>query len=88
MIKHSSLGNTSFIRARKLLQLIKEENVAFSGNSRLKIYGLLNCKSGKRMRIINRVFFSSAKEAVENGFRPCGHCMPVEYKKWKQNAAK
>ena len=88
MIKHLSLRNTSFSGAKKLLLLIKEKEVCFGGNNRLKIYGLLNCKSGKRMKTINRVFFSSEKEAIENGFRPCGHCMYAAYKKWKENTVK
>jgi methylphosphotriester-DNA--protein-cysteine methyltransferase len=49
----------------------------------VKIYGLLHCKSGKRMRDENRIFFYSEKQALENGYRPCGHCMPIAYKKWK-----
>ncbi len=37
----------------------------------------------KRMKSENRVFFLSENEARENGFRPCGHCMKLEYQKWK-----
>jgi len=44
---------------------------------------LLNCKSGKRMKKENRVFFSTENEAIKSNFRPCGHCMKTEYKKWK-----
>lgn len=53
------------------------------GNLKLKIYGKLNCKSGKRMKKQNRVFFSSEEEAIEHNFRPCGHCMKSKYKTWK-----
>jgi len=35
------------------------------------------------MKIENRVFFISEKEALDNGYRPCGHCMKSEYQKWK-----
>jgi len=35
------------------------------------------------MKKENRVFFQSEKEAVAQGYRPCGHCMREEYKKWK-----
>ncbi|MCE7072741.1 hypothetical protein LZG74_20680 [Dyadobacter sp. CY327] len=31
----------------------------------------------------NRVFFNSEKEAMSQGFRPCGHCMREAYLKWK-----
>ncbi|MCE6992186.1 hypothetical protein LZG72_23970 [Dyadobacter sp. CY323] len=35
------------------------------------------------MKLKNRVFFESESEAIENGYRPCGHCMRDEYSKWK-----
>ena len=54
----------------------------------MKIYGMLNCKRGKRMKTTNRVFFVSEKEAVNNGFRPCGHCLNVLYKQWKHESIK
>ena len=57
--------------------------IRFAGNKVLKIYGRLNCRSGKRMKKKNRVFFQSEDEALALGFRPCGHCMKEEYKKWK-----
>lgn len=60
---------------------IRKHRIAFSGNNKLKIYGLLSCTSGKRMKRENRVFFSSENDAVLNGFRPCGHCMKSNYKK-------
>jgi methylphosphotriester-DNA--protein-cysteine methyltransferase len=85
MITHFSLGNTPFGRTKLLKQLIDEKKVCFGGNSKLKIYGLMNCKSGRRMKTANRVFFVSEEEAANNGYRPCGHCMNVAYKQWKQN---
>lgn len=54
----------------------------FGGNIKLKIYGTLNCKSGRRMNLENRVFFESENEAVKNGYRPCGHCMKEAYTEW------
>ena len=62
---------------------IKQKQIFFGGNKKLKIYGKLNCKSGKRLKKENRVFFLSETEALENGYRPCGHCMRLDYKKWK-----
>jgi methylphosphotriester-DNA--protein-cysteine methyltransferase len=35
------------------------------------------------MKKENRIFFISEEEAIRQGFRPCGHCMRQEYKKWK-----
>jgi hypothetical protein len=67
---------------QQLKRLIKEGKIHLAGNSSLQIYGRLSCKSGKRMKRKNRVFFESAQEAVENGYRPCGHCMKQDYLVW------
>lgn len=83
MLFHFQLGGSPFGIKRKLWLLIQNGNVALGGNSQLKIYGKLNCASGKRMKITNRVFFSSAAEAVAAGYRPCGNCMREAYQTWK-----
>jgi len=62
---------------------IKSGDIKFAGNRKLKIYGTLTCKTGKRMIRENRVFFSSLTEAVAEGYRPCGHCLRADYIKWK-----
>ncbi len=77
MILHINISDTS---ARKKIQ---QKNILFGGNRKLKIYGTLQCRSGKRMKRENRVFFSSEQKAKDNDFRPCGHCMRNDYKKWK-----
>jgi methylphosphotriester-DNA--protein-cysteine methyltransferase len=82
MIHHLEI-NDLYLRSK-----IKQKIICFGGNRKLKIYGTLQCKSGKRMKRENRVFFASEKEAVKNGFRPCGHCMKIEYKKWIYSTAK
>ncbi|UTW66322.1 metal-binding protein [bacterium SCSIO 12643] len=69
----------------EMLGKIKSREIQFAGNQKLKIYGLLNCASGKRMLRVNRVFFSSERDALQNGYRPCGHCLRVKYKEWKIN---
>lgn len=74
------------IDERILKKEIRNRNIQFGGNLRLKIYGKLNCSSGKKMKKKNRVFFSSKLSAEENGFRPCGHCMKEEYKIWKNRS--
>ena len=78
MLKHNKISD------KTLWQLMKNKAVVLGGNVQLKIYGTLNCTSGKRLKRTNRVFFSSEKEALDNGFRPCGHCMRAAYKIWKQ----
>jgi hypothetical protein len=35
------------------------------------------------MKVENRVFFKDEQEALELGYRPCGHCVPEKYKLWK-----
>ena len=77
MILHKN-ATPSEIRA-----LIKNATITLGGNRQLKIYGTLHCKSGKRMKIANRVFFSSENAAISEGYRPCGHCMREAYRAWK-----
>ncbi|MGK6340794.1 Ada metal-binding domain-containing protein [Chryseobacterium sp. DT-3] len=77
MKQHIELSSTV------LISQIKSGEIKFGGNRKLKIYGLLHCSSGKRMKWENRVFFKSEKEALENNYRPCGHCMREKYKQWK-----
>jgi methylphosphotriester-DNA--protein-cysteine methyltransferase len=68
---------------RKLRSLIDKGAIKFGGNKPLKIYGTLSCKSGKRMKKENRVFFQSEEGAINEGYRPCGHCMKAEFQKWR-----
>lgn len=83
MILHADLGDAAFKRSRRLWKLIDKGEVQFAGNRKLKIYGTLNCSSGKRMKVSNRVFFESQDEAINLGYRPCGHCMRQAYPEWK-----
>jgi methylphosphotriester-DNA--protein-cysteine methyltransferase len=79
MFQHSQISSES------LRSKIHSGKVRFGGNKKLKIFGLLSCRSGKRMKKENRVFFTDEKEALQNNYRPCGHCMREEYKRWKNN---
>jgi methylphosphotriester-DNA--protein-cysteine methyltransferase len=67
--------SNSDIKRKDLLALIRTRKILFAGNRKLKIYGRLGCVSGKRMKLSNRVFFSSKGEATLLGFRPCKKCM-------------
>lgn len=78
MIQHSHIS-TENLRSK-----IHNRDIRFGGNMKLKIYGLLGCSSGKRMKLENRIFFKDEKEALQNNYRPCGHCMKEAYKKWKE----
>jgi methylphosphotriester-DNA--protein-cysteine methyltransferase len=79
MRRHIDLGQ------KEIIQLIRAEAIAFAGNSNLKIYGKINCGSGKRMKKEKRVFFESETEAISHGFRPCGHCMRDRYSIWRKS---
>jgi len=76
-IRHKNIGE------KELRNRIRRQEITLGGNDKLKIYGQLKCASGKRLKKENRVFFRSEKEARTQGFRPCGHCLPNDYKKWK-----
>lgn len=77
MIRHKDLSDA------QLRTKIKAKELVFGGNRNLNIYGQLGCKSGQRMKRENRVFFTSKEEAIAHKYRPCGHCMKPDYKKWK-----
>ncbi|MDP9082109.1 MAG: metal-binding protein [Bacteroidota bacterium] len=80
MIKHTHITDD------ELRKLIRHKQILFGGNRKLKIYGTLICKSGKWMKRENRVFFTSGNEAIDKGYRPCGHCMIAAYKEWKNGS--
>jgi methylphosphotriester-DNA--protein-cysteine methyltransferase len=67
----------------QLKKLIRTKQIMLAGNAKLKIYGLLSCASGKKIKKENRVFFSSETTAIELGYRPCGHCLRINYLLWK-----
>jgi methylphosphotriester-DNA--protein-cysteine methyltransferase len=75
----------SVLQQGVLLRKVKHRAIRCAGNMQLKIFGQLDCKSGKRMKKENRVFFASEMEAISNGFRPCAHCMPAAYRVWKSS---
>jgi len=58
------------------------------GNSRLKIYGRLDCPSARRALpggyAQRRVFFADEATAIAAGYRPCGVCMREAYRRWKE----
>jgi methylphosphotriester-DNA--protein-cysteine methyltransferase len=83
MLLHIELGSTNEERKRELARLIRKGEITLGGHNKAKIYGLLHCRSGKRMRMENRVFFKNEKEALQTGYRPCAHCLPEKYKLWK-----
>lgn len=83
MVSHIHLGPTDAARRKNLARLIRNGSVTLAGYRKSRIFGTLDCPSGKRMKTENRVFFSNEEEARSLGYRPCGRCMPAAYAKWK-----
>ena len=73
----------SMLSDREIRSSVRSGKIRFAGNKKLKIYGRLLCASGKRMKSVNRVFFFSEEEALREGYRPCGRCLPDQYRVWK-----
>lgn len=76
MIRHSDIDD------QDLRSSIKTCSIQCAGHAKLRIYGTLDCKSGKRMKRENRMFFKTEDEAIKAGYRPCGHCMKDKYQQW------
>ena len=71
-------------------EYLSETPGTLGGNSKLKIYGRLDCSSA--LRTIRdfpgsyekiRVFFPTEKTAQAAGYRPCGTCLREQYNRWK-----
>lgn len=65
------------------------------GNSKLKIYGRLDCPSA--LSTIKRfpgsyekcrVFFADERAALAAGYRPCGNCLRQKYREYMDNPEK
>ena len=76
MLRHIDLSRS------QLKERILSSEIVLGGNIKLKIYGTLVCSSGKRMKKQNRVFFKNENEAIQAGYRPCGHCLREKYIAW------
>jgi hypothetical protein len=82
-MRHLDLGKDMAARQVAVRRLIHNKTIMLGGNMPAKIYGMLSCASGKRMKAANRVFFQNEAEAIAAGYRPCAHCMRQKYLKWK-----
>ena len=80
MIHHIAISNAA------LKNLLRKQEIRWGGNKKLKIFGTLTCSTGKRMKRENRVFFFTEQDALNAGYRPCGHCMRTEYNHWKNGS--
>lgn len=76
-------------------EYLSETPGIYGGNSKLKIYGRLDCPSAlstiKRFPGSyekGRVFFADEKTALAAGFRPCGNCLRDKYKEYMADSEK
>ena len=77
MIRHAEIDDAD-LRAR-----IRRGEITLGGYDHLRIYGRLDCASGKRMLRQRRVFFRDQAEALAAGYRPCGNCLRADYRAWR-----
>ncbi|MDO4649435.1 MAG: metal-binding protein [Eubacteriales bacterium] len=70
-------------------EYISEVPGLYGGNGAGKIYGMLDCKQALRalreapdVYKKTRVFFADEKDALANGYRPCGSCLRSKYKEY------
>ena len=82
MIRHSDIADAD------LHAQLKSGTLTLAGHRSGKIFGRLDCASGKRMKREERVFFADAAEAIGLGYRPCGHCLKDAYAQWKRPASR
>ncbi len=54
----------------------------YAGWKKGKIFGRLDCASGKKMKKENRVFFLTWQDAINSGYRPCKKCKPAPNDKY------
>lgn len=76
-------------------EYLSETPGTFGGNSKLKIYGRLDCPSAlstiKRFPGSyekSRVFFADEKTALAIGYRPCGNCLREKYREYQADPQK
>jgi hypothetical protein len=82
MLRHAELS------PGELLGLLRRGAITLAGHRRGRIYGRLDCPSGRRMRREQRVFFADEAEALALGYRPCGRCLPLAYRAWRSEAGR
>lgn len=83
MLKHIDMGAGATERRKQTGKLIRKGMITLGGYEPGKIYGLLSCPAGKRMKLTNRIFFKDEQEAITAGYRPCGRCLNKKYREWK-----
>lgn len=76
-------------------EYLSEAPGTFGGNSKLKIYGRLDCPTA--LSTIRRfpgsyekarVFFADERSALAAGYRPCGNCLRAKYREYMDDPQK
>lgn len=83
MTPSAKIYHHTYFSDLQIADLIQSGAITLGGNKNLKIFGTLKCKSGKRMKRQNRVFFKTEQDAISSGYRPCGNCMRKAYNNWQ-----
>ena len=92
--RHSAVGTD--VSRRKRYRLLGPDGVevlsttpgALGGHLRTRVYGRLDCPVAlglirRGFDVRTRVFFADEATAIAAGYRPCGACLPEEYRRWK-----
>jgi hypothetical protein len=69
-------------------EFLSERPGTLGGHRRNRVYGRLDCRTAlswiaRGKYVQHRVFFADEATAIAAGYRPCGHCMREEYRRWK-----
>jgi O-6-methylguanine DNA methyltransferase len=80
-----AMGGTSIKRALlevegaepETLEALAHHHVQFYGSDTTNIFCFPTCRHGRRISEQHRITFSSAREAVASGYRPCKVCRPA-----------
>ena len=59
-------------------QTVPATEYKYVGNVKTKKYHKLTCKSAKKMKPKNCIYFKSKEEAEKQGYAPCKVCKPGE----------
>ncbi|MGE5334669.1 MAG: methylated-DNA--[protein]-cysteine S-methyltransferase, partial [Nitrososphaerota archaeon] len=59
------------------LETLAEQHVQFFGSDTTNVFCFPTCRHARRVSPQHHVTFSSAREAVAKGYRPCKVCRPL-----------
>ena len=59
------------------LAAMAQQHVRFIGSDSADVFCFLTCRNARRISEQRRITFSSAREAVARGYRPCKVCRPI-----------